>query len=199
MWKYVKFVLGLFLILCSVAGAFSFFSGQAEQAGMRIVENGVDVKGIVEKREQVTVAARWGRVGGMGRYYTMTYSFQTLEGAKYGGELNVSKEQAYSVNDGDEITVRYYAKQPSINSPLGFKEYMTAEDARDLPWGAIVFALVLFAGGGGWLVWSNWRRIRPEIAGLTAGVGSGSGTPVIPQSRVNTVARKPGGPMFGGS
>ena len=197
MWTCIKLVLGVMLMLSSVAGTISFISGDAQEAGMRIVEGGVDTVGIIEKREQVTVAARWGRAGGMGRYYTMTYSFKTKDGRKYSGEINISKEQAYTISDGQEITVRYYDNQPTINAPLGFKEYMTKEDALNLPWGTIVFATLLFFFGGAWLTWSAWRQIRPTVAAVSIPSFSGGAQPVIP-NRANSVTARGNGRMFGG-
>ena len=147
--------------------------------------------GVVEKVEQVTVAARWGKIGGVGRYYTMTYGFETADGVRYSDEINISKEQAYTVQKGDEIRVRYYAKQPSINSALGFEEYMTAEDAENLPMGTIILSMLLFFFGGAWLAWSSWRRIRPASANPVDARMSPVPTPP-------PAARPAGGPMFGG-
>ena len=140
MWKYLKLVIGIFLLLGCVAGVISISSGEMQKAGRRIAENGVDTVGVIDSRIEHTVAARYRRIGGIGRYYTIKYSFTTLDGRKYSDEINVSKEQAYSATEGLEINIRYYADQPSINSPLDYEEYMTAEAAEDLPVGTIIFA-----------------------------------------------------------
>lgn len=199
MWKYVKLVLGPLLVLTAIAGSISIFDGTVEKVGHQIVEGGVDTTGVIESRVEHTVAARYRKVGGVVRYYTMTYSFTTLEGEKYSAEINISKEQAYSVNDGDEITVRYYDKQPSINSALGFEEYMTEEDAENAPKGTMIFASVLMLLLGLWLSWSGWRAVRPastSAPATRAAARAPSGAPhrAAPATRV---ARP--GPMFGGA
>ncbi len=142
------------------------------------------------------VVGRLGRVAGGGVYYTMTYSFTTRDGKKYGGEINVTKEQAYGVNGGQPIRVRYHANQPSINAPIGFKEYMTEDDVRNLPYGTMVFSSVMMFFGALWLIWSAWRQIRPAApAGYSAR---------MPDARARTATRSaprpvaPGGkPAFG--
>ncbi len=192
MWNYVKFGLGLLLMLSTVIGAISVMKGDAHEAGRRIVEGGVDTTGVVEKVEQVTVAARWGKVGGMGRYYTMTYGFTTKDGVSYSDEINISKEQAHAVQIGDEIGVRYYANQPTINSALGFEEYMTAEEAENVPFGTFAFSMLLFFFGGAWLTWSSWRRIRPASAAPVDARMS-----PVPTPSTTPVVRSAGGPMFG--
>jgi len=200
MWSYVRFVLGIFLMLASVAGTISVISGDAHEAGRRIVEGGIDTMGVIEKREEVTVAARYRKIGGIGRYYTMTYSFTTLEGVKYSSEINISKDQAYAVSDGDQIRVRYYKDQPSINSALGFKEYMSAEDAENVPMGTILFSALLMLLGGAWLTWSSWRHIRPERASVSTDrvAGDRMPSPSPSPNRTGAVARPAGGRMFGG-
>ena len=185
MWAYVKIAIGASLILTTIAGAIGAMKGDLEEAGMRIAEGGVDVPGFIEKREQVTMGLKAGKIGGLGRYYTMTYRFTTLDGRTLGGEINISKEQAYSTKDGQEITVRYYENQPSINAPLGFKEYMTKEDAQDLPWGTIIFANILFFCGGLWLIWSGWRKIGGGVSMPSMGGGRGR---AVSQSRIDSVA-----------
>lgn len=198
MRQYIKFVLGILIICSSVIGSISLLRGGLQEAGRRIVEGGVDTTGIIEKREAVTVAARFGKVGGIGRYYTVTYSFTTLDGVKYSSEINISKEQAYSVSDGDQIRVRYYADQPSISSALGFKEYMTAEEAEDVPVGTVVFSISLMLLGGAWLIWSSWRHIRPERASVSTDRVAGNRMPSPSPNRTGAVARPAGGRMFGG-
>jgi len=133
MWSYVKFIFGIILIFASAAGALSVFSGDVERVGRRIVENGVDATGVIESRTEHLVAGRWGRIAGAGRYYTIKYNFTTLDGLKYSSAINVSQDQAYTARDGQQIRVRYYADQPSVNSALGFKEYMTDEDVKNAP------------------------------------------------------------------
>ncbi len=197
MRAYVKFVLGILIILSCVIGSFSLLRGDFQKVGRQIVEGGVDTTGVIEKREQVTVAARYGKVGGIGRYYTMTYNFTTLEGEKYSSEINISKEQAYAVSDGDEISVRYYAKQPSINSALGFKEYMTAEEAEDVPVATFVFSIGLMLLGGAWLAWSGWRQIRPAMASVSTDRLDGGRMPPPARRRQETVARPADGRLFG--
>ena len=128
---------------------------------MRIAENGVDVEGVVESRTRTLVAGRYGKVGGFANFYTMTYRFTTLDGRTLSQEINISKEQAHRTADGQKITVRYYRDQPTINSPLGFEEYMTKKDAKNLPYGTMIFSAGLMFLGGAWLAWANWRRIRP--------------------------------------
>ncbi len=161
MWSYVKIALGLFVIVSCIAGGIAMLSGQMEESARRIVENGVDTTGVVEKRTKHMFAGRYGKVAGGGVYYTMNYSFTTLEGVKYGGEINITKDQAYSVNDGDKITVRYMKGQPTINAPLRFKEYMTEQDVAELPYGMMAFSFVLFIFGGMWLCWSGWQGVKP--------------------------------------
>ncbi len=160
MKKYVKFVIGILLILMSAQSVILPFSDTLEKSGRRIVENGTDTIGTIEKRTKHTVKARWGRVGGWGSYYTMTYNFRTAEGELYGGELNISKEQALAAHDGQQIKIRYMKGQPSINSPTQYREYMTAEQAKDVPLGPFIFGGLLFFAGGVWLTWSSWRQIR---------------------------------------
>ena len=198
MWKYVKFVLGIFLIFASVTGIVSVFSGEVEEVGKRIAENGVDTTGVIESRTEHFVAVRRGWIGGFGRYYTMKYAFTTLDGKKYSGEINITKDQAYSVRDGQQIRVRYYANQPSINAPLGFKKYMTARDAEDVPYGTMIFSALLMFLGGAWLTWSNWRRIRPARQPLSAAarMAAARGQPVA-GSAPGPVARSGGNAMFG--
>jgi hypothetical protein len=119
----------------------------------------------VEKREKHTFRARWGKVAGNDVYYTMAYNFKTREGEKYGGEINVSKEQAYALQDGQTIDVRYLDGQPTVNSVIGIQEYMTAEDAENVPTGTIIFSSLLFFCGGLYLTISSWFKIRPASGG----------------------------------
>ncbi len=70
----------------------------------------------------------------------MTYSFTTADGRKIGSEINISKEDAYAVRDGQKIQVRYNKQQPTINAALGFKEYFSQEDVENLPYGMIFFS-----------------------------------------------------------
>ncbi len=197
MGKYIKLVIGLFLVLTSTVGAFSVLTGGVEEAARRIVENGVDTTGVIEHRTKHTVRGRVGRIGGKGTYYTMTYSFVTKEGEKYGGEVNVTEEQAYALTDGEKITVRYHAKQPSISSPLGFEEYMTEQDVQELPKGMMLGSSLFMLLGGLWLAWSGWRRIQEET-GLFAGMGqSQAASSTLAQDRLASVGRSSDKPMFG--
>jgi hypothetical protein len=91
----------------------------------------------------------------------MSYKFTTREGETYGGEVDVSKEQAYALQDGQPITVRYLDGQPTINAPTAFKDCFSAADADDVPTGTIIFSSLLFLLGGAWLAWSGWSAIRP--------------------------------------
>lgn len=202
MGKYIKLVIGAFLILSAVVGGFNIANGGMQEAGRRIVENGTDTVGIVEKRTQHIVGAKIGKAAGLGAYYTMSYNFTTLEGVKYGGQINVTKEQAYAIEDGQEIRIRYHANQPSINAPLDFKEYMTEEDIGNVPVGAILVAMASMVLGGAWLVWSGWAAIRP-----TPGIQTSSRfNKIAVQSNTPSKARQAaavGGPkgkqMFGKS
>ena len=196
MWKYVKLVLGPVLVLVAVVGSISMFDGTFEKVGREIVEGGVDTTGVIEKRVEHTVAARYRKIGGIGRYYTMTYSFTTLEGEKYSSEINISKEQAYLVNDGDKITVRYYANQPSINSALGFEEYMTEADVQDKPVGAMIAATLIMLLGGLWLSWSGWRAVRPASSAPTSRAAAYTAAPAARRGPAPQ-ARPRSGPMFG--
>ncbi|HMB48125.1 MAG TPA: DUF3592 domain-containing protein [Afifellaceae bacterium] len=168
MGNYIKLGIGALLILLSFVGIFSLFSGQVEEVGRQIAENGIDVTGTVEKRERHIVGVRIGRIPAGTIYYTMTYNFTTQEGQKYGGEVDVSKEQAYALQDGQTISVRYLNGQPSINSATGFEDYFSAADAEDVPYGTFIFSSLLFFSGGLYLVVSSWFRIRPASGGGAA-------------------------------
>ncbi|HUS96968.1 MAG TPA: hypothetical protein VMX97_09540, partial [Hyphomicrobiaceae bacterium] len=74
--------------------------------------------------------------------------------------------------------------QPSINSPLDFQAYMSAEDVGKSPVGTILFSALLMLLGGGWLVWSGWKQMQPASQ---VRVGINSAMP----SRVATVANRP--------
>jgi len=167
MGKYIKLVFGVLLIILGVTGPISLLSGQYQEVGRHIAENGVDVTGVVEKRMRHILVGRVGPIPGGTVYYTMHYKFTTREGETYGGEVDVSKEQAYALQDGQTITVRYLDGQPTINAPTAFKDYFSAEDAENVPTGSIIFASLLFLLGGLWLAWSGWSAIRP-----TAPVGT---------------------------
>jgi hypothetical protein len=80
----------------------------------------------------------------------------------------VSKEQAYALQDGQKIPVRYLDGQPSINSAIGFEDYFSAEDAEAVPYGPMIMASLVFFFGGGYLVWSGWSKIRPSSGGGAA-------------------------------
>lgn len=161
MWSYVKFIFGIILIFASAAGALSLFSGDVERVGRRIVENGVDTTGVIESRTEHLIAGRWGRIAGAGRYYTIKYNFTTLDGRTYSSEINVSQDQAYTARDGQQIRVRYYADQPSVNSALGFKEYMTDEDVKNAPLETFLLSALLMLIAGAWLIVSSWKHILP--------------------------------------
>ena len=45
MWNYIKFGLGLMLMLTTAVGSVSFLNGDAQETGRRIVEGGVDTTG----------------------------------------------------------------------------------------------------------------------------------------------------------
>lgn len=153
MWKYFKLIIGLFLVLCFFAGTASVLRGDVEKRSRHIAENGVDVMGTINEVTRHIVVARWGKVAGGGVYYTIKYTFPTKDGRKYSGEIKVSKDDAQSADTGQPILVRYYADQPSINSPLDYREYMSVEDARDMPKGTIFFSALLMLAGGLWMVW----------------------------------------------
>ena len=195
MRDYIKLIIGAFLVLSSAAGAFAALNGTAKQAAQSIVDNAVDTTGVIEKRTKHTVAARKGRLAAGGIYYTMTYGFTTLDGKKYSNEINVSKEDAYAVNDGQKIAVRYNKKQPTINAATGFKDYFSQEDVENLPYGTILVSAVLMLLGGLWLCWSGGRNIMPS--GGQFSLGSGGSSHALPQSRLNSVNRSGGAQTFG--
>lgn len=161
MWAYVKFAIGAFMILGALSGTASLLNGDLEKTAKHIVENGVTTNGVIEKRTRHIVAGRYGKIAGGMVYYTMNYNFTAADGRKYGGEVDVTKEQAYALQDGQQITVRYLDGQPSINAALGFKEYMSEKDLEELPYGTMIFSFMLFFFGGLWLCYSNWQRIKP--------------------------------------
>ena len=190
MWTYVKFILGLSLISTSLMGSTALFDGTLEESALRIAENGVDTEGVIESTTRTFVAARYGKVGGFTNYYTMKYRFTTHDGRTLSQEINISKQQANRARDGQKITVRYYRDQPTINSPLGFEEYMTRKDAKNLPYGTMIATSIMMFLGGAWLTWANWRRIRPGqansvgtsrmAAARAAGIAGPSGPPASP-------------------
>ncbi len=161
MWSYVKFVFGIILMFASAAGALSVFYGDVERVGRKIVENGVDTTGVIKSRTEHLVTGRWGRIAGAGRYHTIKYNFTTLDGRKYSNEINVSQDQAYTVRDGQQIQVRYYADEPSVNSALGFKEYMTDEDVKNAPHETFLLSALFMLLVGAWLIVSSWKHIPP--------------------------------------
>jgi len=195
MRDYIKLILGAFLVMASATGAFSALNGTAKQAAQSIVDNAVDTTGVIEKRVKHTVAARKGKIGAMGSYYTMTYGFTTLEGKKYSAEISVSKEDAYAVNDGQKIAVRYNKNQPTINAATGFKDYFSQEDVENLPYGTILFSAFLMLMGGLWLCWSGGRNIFPS--GAQFSLGGGGSNHAVPQNRLNTINRSGGASTFG--
>jgi hypothetical protein len=188
MWAYIKFALGLLIMFAAVNGAFTVFNGGAEKSARRIVENGVNANGVVEKRTQHIVAGRYGKAVGGGVYYTLSYNFTTIEGVKYGGKINVTKEQAYSVRDGEKIVVRYMKGQPSINAPLRFKEYMSEQDIAELPYEMMAFSFALFFLGGLWLCWANWSQVMPA---------PNSRPSTVNINRVSSIPRRNGTPAAG--
>ena len=159
MGKYIKLVIGVFLVFSSIVGGVNILSGGLQATGMRIVENGTDTVGYVEKRVKHTVGAKIGRVPGIGAYYMIHYRFKTLDGKSYSDSVKATKEQAYAMRDGQKLNIRYMKGQPSINSVMDIETYMDEETARDVPWGAVIPALLAFFFGGLWLVWSSWRAI----------------------------------------
>ncbi len=168
MWKYVKFLIGLSMMSTSLIGSTAFFDGTLEESALRIAENGVDVEGVIESRTRTFVAGRYGKVGGFANLYSMKYRFTTLDGRTLSQEIGITKAQANRTRDGQKITVRYYRDQPTINSPLGFEEYMTRKDAKNLPYGTMIFTSVLLFLGGAWLTFANLWRIRRARAGGSA-------------------------------
>lgn len=193
MWKFVKFGLGLLLIFASFAGVSALFDGTIEESGRRIVENGKDTTGTIESRIEHTVAGRFGKLRGAGKYYSIKYRFTADDGKTYGGEVNVSKEQAYAYQDGQKIPVRYMSGQPSINSPLDFEDYMTMEDAENAPIGTILFSAVLFLLGGAYMCWSSWQAIKPAPSARSVSRAAGVAARQPPRRAVRTG----GTPAFG--
>ena len=191
---YLKLIFGALLILSSGAGMLAAVDGTIEESAQAIVDNALDTTGVIEKRTKHTVTARKGKIGGRGSYYTMTYSFTTLEGKKYSSEINISKEDAYAVNDGQKIAVRYNKKQPSINAALGFKEYFSQEDVEDLPVGMILSTAFTMLLGGLWLCWSGWRTVQPSFGGVSFG---GSNAYTVPENRMTQLNRVSGARAFG--
>jgi hypothetical protein len=159
MGKYIKFVIGLMLVFSSIVGGHNILTGGMQEIGRKIVENGVDTTGYVEKRVKHTVGVKAGRIPGMGAYYMLHYNFTTKDGVKYGDSIKVTKDQAYGIQDGQELTIRYMNGQPTINSVLGIETYMTAEEAEEVPWGAVIPAILGMLLGGLWLAWSGGRAI----------------------------------------
>ncbi len=192
MWKYVKFVLGILLMLVSLNGLFTLSKGDLQEVGRKIAENGVNTDGVIKDVYVTTWGARKGWVGAFGRYYTMSYRFTTLEGETFSSEIEITKAQANSARKGQKIRVRYYSQQPSINSALGFKSYMSAKDAKDVPIGMIIFSILLFFLGGAWLTWSNWRRIRPAQAPLSAAARMAATRTQSPASAPSAAGRSGG-------
>ncbi len=195
MRDYIKLIIGAFLVLASAAGAFSALNGTAKKAAQSIVDNAVDTTGVIEKRTKHTVAARRGKIAAGGIYYSMTYGFTTLDGKKYSNEINISKEDAYAVSDGQKIAVRYNKNQPTINSATGFRDYFSQEDVENLPYGTILFSAFLMLMGGLWLCWSGGRNIFPS--GMTFSPGGGGSNHALPQNRLNTINRSGGASTFG--
>ena len=181
MWKYVKFVSALFLMFAAFAGLKALFAGELGKTAQKFVENGIDTYGVIEKRVQHIVAGRVGRFGGAGVYYTLTYSFEAHDGRTYSNEIDVPKETAYAVADGQRIRVRYYRDQPTVNAAVDFKAYWTKEDVKDQPYTLVLtMCILMFLGGGLW-AWLNWCRIRRDW-GWTPKVSS-------PAARIDTVTR----------
>ncbi|MEM8689464.1 MAG: DUF3592 domain-containing protein [Pseudomonadota bacterium] len=195
MGGYIKLVCGALLVLASVVGGLNMVMGGAQEAAQRIVDNGVDTTGVIEHRTKHTVSVRKGRIGGRGSYYSMTYSFVTAEGKKYASEINISEEDAYAVQDGQKITVRYNKAQPTINAALGFKDYFSQEDVENLPIGTMLFTTLLMILGGLYLCWSGWRSVGPSLG--TISLGTGGSNHAVPQNRLDTLNRTGGAATFG--
>lgn len=183
---FIQLFFGAFLLLAGGVGILRAFDGTLEKTAQSIVNNGVDTTGIIEKREKVTVKAGVGKIRGLGSYYTMTYSFTTLEGKKYGSTINVSEEDAYTVRDGQKITVRYNKQTPTVNAALGFKDYFSQEDVENQPTGLFVGVGLFMLLGGVWLCWAGWRNVQPMFGNISFG---GASNHALPQSRLDSVNR----------
>ena len=195
MGGYIKLICGALLVLASLVGGLNMVMGGAKEAAQRIVDNAVDTTGVIEHRTKHTVTVRRGKIGGRGSYYTMTYSFVTADGKKYGSEINISEEDAYAVRDGQEITVRYNKTQPTINAAIGFKDYFSQEDVENLPIGTMLFTTFLMVLGGLYLCWSGWRSVGPSLGQFS--VGTGGSNHAVPQNRLDTLNRTGGAATFG--
>ena len=174
MWPYIKFVLGLLLILMAVVGCFAVVGGDMGEGIKRIARGGVDTVGVIDRRIVHYTGVRVGRVVGGGRSYTIHYSFRAKDGRKYGGKVDVTKEQAEAASDGQQIAIRYYSKNPSINAALAYKSYAKESDAKKMPVGTVIFTMLLFLLVGGWMVWSAWVRIAPAYAPRLTGRNAAS-------------------------
>ncbi len=172
MWKYVKFALGVLML---IVGGFNIvfvatggFENSWKETANRLRENAVPTTGVITGRYLHTTAARVGRIGGIGQHYSIKYSFETRDGKKYGGEVDVTKEQATTLNDGAPIRIKYDANNPSINSALGFEnDHSNIREDEPTPVGPMMATMLILLLGGGWLTWRNWNRIREDFEGRT--------------------------------
>ena len=196
MWKYPKFILGLLLIYGSAIGFISMVNGDVQKSQMEIVEGGVDTVGVIERRTETLVAGRVGRVPGMGKYYTLHYSYTAENGKSYGGEVDVPKEAALAAKDGGPITIRYYNEYPSIHRATEFEGYMTEEYAQKVPVAQMAPGMVLFMALGLWLAIRNGLRIKQDFEGMLPERESQSAAAV--ERAKNRTVRASGKPMFGG-
>jgi hypothetical protein len=172
MWKYVKLVLGVLMLFLGGFNLFFVASGGFEkswkESSSRLRDNAVPTTGVITGRYQHTTAARVGRIGGIGQHYSIKYSFETRDGKKYGGEVDVTKEQATTLNDGAPIRIKYDSANPSINSALEFeRDHSNISKNEPMPVAPMLAVMMGLLLGGGWLTWSSWQRIREDAEGST--------------------------------
>lgn len=150
MWKIIKPILGVLLVVAALNGVRGgFFSEREVRSDMEAVGK------ITWLRENVTRVTRLAKKTD----YYLQYAFVAHDGETYRKSFSITPEEFSSLREGQRVRVQYHSNNPSINAVPALRSYISvAEMQAMLPTkggiGQATFLLITFLLGA-YMIWSS--------------------------------------------